>query len=86
MYPWGISKDQIDSRLMSARSPLQTKEQLLDQRTVVREVTAKNLQEDIERINKNPSYRRYIPISFSSCANYRRSKKHSPVSMQFLIL
>ena len=54
MYPGGISKEQFDARLTSARSPLQTKEQLLDQRTVVRQATAKNLQEDIERLSKNP--------------------------------
>jgi Zincin-like metallopeptidase len=78
MYPWGISKDQIDSRLMSARSPLQTKEQLLDQRTVVREVTAKNLQEDIERINKNPVLQTLHPNLLQQLRELQTLKEAQP--------
>ena len=45
VYPWGITKEAIDEK----------RADLLDLRTVVRSATAKNLQEDIAKLNKYPA-------------------------------
>jgi zincin-like metallopeptidase len=45
MYPWGITKDQIDEK----------RSDLLDLRTVVRFATAENLKNDIAKLNKYPA-------------------------------
>ena len=42
VYPWGITKDAIDEK----------RADLIDLRTVVRSATAKNIQEDIAKLNK----------------------------------
>src|SRR5215213_2659732 len=45
MYPWGITKEQIDEK----------RKDLIDLRTVVRSATAKNLSDDIATLNKYPA-------------------------------
>ena len=51
VYPWGIKKEEID----------QTRADLLDLRTVVRSVTAKNLKEDIATLQKYPALQTLHP-------------------------
>ena len=45
VYPWGITKEAIDEK----------RADLIDLRTVVRSATAKNIQEDIAKLNKYPA-------------------------------
>ncbi len=51
MYPWGITKEEIDEK----------RKDLLDLRTMVRFVTAKNLNEDIAKLNKYPALQTLHP-------------------------
>jgi hypothetical protein len=51
MYPWGITSEAID----------QKREDLLDLRTVVRYATAKNVNEDIAKLNEYPALQTLHP-------------------------
>jgi len=51
VYPWGITKEAID----------QKRADLLDLRTVVRSASAKNIQEDIAKLNKYPALQTLHP-------------------------
>lgn len=51
MYPWGITKEQIDEK----------RNDLLDLRTVVRSATAENLKNDIGKLNKYPALQTLHP-------------------------
>jgi len=51
VYPWGITKDAIDEK----------RADLIDLRTVVRSATAKNIQEDIAKLNKYPALQTLHP-------------------------
>ena len=61
VYPWGVKKEELDSRLSLTRPTIQTKEQLLDSRTVVRAARPNNLHEDIERLRKYPALQTLHP-------------------------
>ena len=51
VYPWGTAKEAIDEK----------RADLIDLRTVVRSATAKNIQEDIARLNKYPALQTLHP-------------------------
>ena len=51
VYPWGITKEAIDEK----------RADLLDLRTVVRAATAKNIQDDIAKLNKYPALQTLHP-------------------------
>jgi hypothetical protein len=51
VYPWGITKEAVD----------QKRDDVLDLRTVVRAATAKNLKEDIAKLNKYPALQTLHP-------------------------
>ncbi len=51
MYPWGITKEAVDEK----------GKDILDLRTVVRSATAKNLSEDIAKLNKYPALQTFHP-------------------------
>jgi hypothetical protein len=61
VYPWGVTKEELGTTFRLNRSTPQTKEQLLDQRTVVRVARGINLREDIERLNKYPALQTLHP-------------------------
>src|ERR671918_1547296 len=46
MYPWGITKDEVERFINSSSNPEETRSEILDLRTVVRSATAKNVRED----------------------------------------
>ena len=54
MYPWGITKEEVEQVISSSSNPDEKRNELLDLRTVVRWVNAKNLREDIARMTKYP--------------------------------
>jgi hypothetical protein len=61
VFPWRVTKEEL-ARLFSLDRPTaQTKEQLLDQRTVVRVARPINLGVDIERLNKYPALQTLHP-------------------------
>jgi hypothetical protein len=55
VYPWGITKEEIEQALASPGGQPNKREKVLDLRSVVRLVNAKNLQSDIATLNKYPS-------------------------------
>jgi hypothetical protein len=52
MYPWGITKDQIERALAAPGGQTDKRDKVLDLRSVVRTLNAKNLQADIATLNK----------------------------------
>ncbi|HXQ73233.1 MAG TPA: zincin-like metallopeptidase domain-containing protein [Pyrinomonadaceae bacterium] len=54
MYPWGITKEEVEQFINSSKNPDETRSEILDLRTVVRTANAKNLREDIAKLNKYP--------------------------------
>ncbi|HEY3580267.1 MAG TPA: zincin-like metallopeptidase domain-containing protein [Pyrinomonadaceae bacterium] len=54
MYPWGITKDEVERFINSSKNPDQTRSELLDVRTVVRAATPQNLREDTAKLTKYP--------------------------------
>lgn len=52
MYPWGITKEEVEQFINSSPNPDEARSQLLDQRTVVRAANAKNLREDLAQLNQ----------------------------------
>ncbi|HEV8368030.1 MAG TPA: zincin-like metallopeptidase domain-containing protein [Pyrinomonadaceae bacterium] len=61
VFPWGVTKEELERLFPLDRSTAQTKEQLLDQRTVVRVARPINLGVDIERLNKYPALQTLHP-------------------------
>jgi hypothetical protein len=54
MYPWSITKEEVEQFINSSKNPEETRSEILDLRTVVRTANAKNLREDIARLTKYP--------------------------------
>ena len=54
MYPWGITKEDVEAFLNRSGSPEETRSELLGPRTAVRARSLKNLREDIAKLNKYP--------------------------------
>lgn len=54
MYPWGITKEEVEQFINSSPNPDETRSQILGLRTVVRAANAKNLREDIAQLNQYP--------------------------------
>jgi hypothetical protein len=54
MYPWGITKEEVEQFITSSKNPDETRSEILDLRTVVRTANAKNLREDIAKLTKYP--------------------------------
>ena len=54
MYPWGITKEEVERYINSSPNPDKTRSELLDSRTVVRAATPQNLREDIAKLTKYP--------------------------------
>jgi len=54
VYPWGITKEEIEQALASPLGQANKREKVLDLRSVVRIANVKNLQSDIAILNKYP--------------------------------
>jgi hypothetical protein len=61
VYPWGITKEEIEQALASPNGQANKREKVLDLRSVVRLVNAKNLQADIATLNKYPALQTLHP-------------------------
>ena len=61
IYPWGITKEEIEQALASPGGQPNKREKVLDLRSVVRLVNAKNLQSDIATLNKYPALQTLHP-------------------------
>src|SRR5689334_17078503 len=54
MYPWGITKEDVERFINSSKNPEETRSEILDVRTAVRAATPQNLREDIAKLTKYP--------------------------------
>lgn len=54
MYPWAITKEEVEQFISSSKNPDETRSEILDLRTLVRTANVKNVREDIARLNKYP--------------------------------
>jgi hypothetical protein len=61
VYPWGITKEQIEQALTLSSGQADKREKVMDLRTVVRALNAKNLQADIAKLNKYPALQTLHP-------------------------
>jgi hypothetical protein len=55
VYPWGSTKEQIDQALGLSSGQPDKREKVMDLRSVVRALDAKNLQADVATLNKYPA-------------------------------
>ncbi len=51
MYPWGVTKDELEKSFSDGRA---NREEVLDQRSVARRVTSENLRDDMAKLMKYP--------------------------------
>ena len=75
VFPWRVTKEELEGLFPLDRSPAQTKEQLLDQRTVVRVARPINLSADIERLNKYPALQTLHPNLLEQLKELERQKR-----------
>src|SRR5215204_5820330 len=61
VYPWGITKEQIEQALALPNGQADKRATVMDLRTVVRALNAKNLQSDIAKLNKYPALQTLHP-------------------------
>ena len=61
VYPWGITKEEIDKAIAAPGGQANKRDRVLDLRSVVRLVNAKNLQNDIAKLNKYPALQTLHP-------------------------
>ena len=61
VYPWGITKEQIEQALALPSGQADKREKVMDLRTVVRALNAKNLQADIAKLTKYPALQTLHP-------------------------
>lgn len=61
VYPWGITKEQIEQALTLQSGQANKREKVMDLRSVVRALNAKNLQADIAKLNKYPALQTLHP-------------------------
>ena len=61
VYPWGITKEQIEQALALSSGQTDKRDKVMDLRTVVRSLNAKNLQADIAKLNKYPALQTLHP-------------------------
>jgi hypothetical protein len=61
VYPWGITKEEIEKALASPDGQTNKRDKVLDLRSVVRLVNSKNLQNDIATLNKYPALQTLHP-------------------------
>src|ERR1041384_352965 len=52
MYPWGVTKDELEKSFAAGRAD---RDEVLDQRTAARRVTPENLREDMVKLGKYPA-------------------------------
>ena len=75
VYPWGITKEQID----------QTRADLLDLRTVVRSANAKNLKDDIAALQKYPALQTLHPKLLGELQRLQGQTKASVYSVPYAV-
>jgi len=61
VYPWGITKEQIEQALALSSGQADKREKVMDLRSVVRALNAENLQADISKLNKYPALQTLHP-------------------------
>lgn len=61
VYPWAITKAEVDSKLAVTSPTVQTKEAIMDLRTVVKTASATNVQGDIDRLKRYPALQTLHP-------------------------
>ena len=61
VYPWGMTREEIEQALALPGGQANKRDKALDLRSVVRVVNAKNLQSDIAKLNKYPALQTLHP-------------------------
>ena len=75
VYPWGITKDQIDEK----------RSDLLDLRTVVRFATAENLKADIDKLNRYPALQTLHPRLLAELQRLQSGSKTALYSLPYAV-
>ena len=75
VYPWGVTKEGIDEK----------RDDLLDLRTVVRFATAKNLKDDIAKLNKYPALQTLHPGLLAELQGLGSAAKNSVYSVPYAV-
>ena len=90
VYPWNVTKEDIDRWLVTVPGNTEKREQIMDLRTVVRTTDAKNLAEDIARLKKYPVLATLHPNLLAEleglAATSRRSQHQSLAQHGFYVV
>jgi hypothetical protein len=72
VYPWKITKEQIEAAVKGSKG---LREEVLDLRTVVRAAELKNIRNDIDIVRKYPALKLFIPICSGVCGAPENAKR-----------
>jgi hypothetical protein len=83
MYPWRVTKEELERRLSITSPVIQTKEQVLDGRTVVRVARPNDIHADIDRLKKYPALQTLHPHLLEQLQKLETVKQESqPQNLQ----
>ena len=87
VYPWKITKEEIDQWLVTVPNNAERREEILDQRTVVRAATQKNIRDDIAHLRQYPALATLHPNLLKRLEDLeavKRGSQHATQSQQGL--
>ena len=82
VYPWKITKEQIETWLVTVPGNSERREEILDQRTTVRAATEKNIRDDIARLRQYPALATLHPNLLKRLEDLDPSKRGSQHATQ----
>ncbi|HEY8227912.1 MAG TPA: zincin-like metallopeptidase domain-containing protein [Pyrinomonadaceae bacterium] len=87
LYPWKVTKEEIEQWLVTVPNNAERREELLDLRTVVRTASLKNLRDDIARLRQYPALSTLHPNllkRLGALEAAKRSSQHATPAQQGL--
>jgi Zincin-like metallopeptidase len=77
VYPWRITKEEVDAKLSVRNPTVQTARAIMDLRTVVRTAASTNLQSDIDRLKKYPALQTLHPSLLTQLQELLKNSNNS---------
>ena len=75
VYPWGITKEEVDSKLSTGNHSVQSKQSLLGPRAVVRTAIPTSLQSDIDTLKQYPALQTLQPDLLTQLQELQKDDK-----------
>jgi hypothetical protein len=81
VYPWRVNKEDLSSFLNPDRTSAEKRAEILDPRSVVRMATAKNLQDDLKRLDQYPALKTLHPNLLKQLRELQSQRRQSQSGM-----